>query len=79
MLRFLVAAAIILVVLVGWLYVEELYRRFARANPELGPFRSGDAGCSGRCGSCNGGSCGVPEQHSQVSTTAATTGCAKES
>lgn len=79
MLRFLVAAAIIFVVLVGWLYVEELYRRFTRANPDLGPFRPGGAGCGSSCGSCNAGSCGAPEQHSQVSKTAATRRCAKES
>lgn len=63
MLRFFVASATILVVLVGWLYVQELYRRFTRANPELGPFRSEEAsGCGGGCCSCANGSC-TTRQH----------------
>lgn len=63
MLRFLIASATILVVLVGWLYVEELYRRFTRANPELGPFRPDGSECGGGCCSCSGGSCAKPRHH----------------
>ena len=49
MLRFLLAIGVILVVMIGWLYVEEIYRRFRQTNPHLGPFRADDAGCGGGC------------------------------
>ncbi|MCB1792126.1 MAG: hypothetical protein KDJ24_17610 [Gammaproteobacteria bacterium] len=55
MVKFLAASAVILAVMVGWLYVQHIYRRFARGNPQLGPFRS-EATCQGSCG-CHQGSC----------------------
>ena len=57
MLRFLLATGVILAVMIGWLYVEELYRRFRGANPHLGPFRTDGAGCGGGCCSCANTSC----------------------
>ena len=57
MVKVLVAAALIFAVLVGWLYVEAIYRRFARRHPELGPYRDNESGCGkGGC-SCQAGSC----------------------
>jgi hypothetical protein len=59
MVKFILASLVILVVMVAWLYVQDLYRRFAQRNPELGPFR-GERGCDGSC-SCQQGSCSAPE------------------
>ncbi len=56
MVRFLLASGVIFGALVGWLYVQELYRRFAAQHPELGPFRSEGAGCGGGC-ACSGNRC----------------------
>ena len=52
MVDYLLASAVIFGVLVGWLYVDELYRRYARRHPERGPFRSSSGGCGGSCGRC---------------------------
>ena len=45
----LLAPLIVFAVLAGWVWVQWLYARFAAANPQLGPFRREDGGCS--CGS----------------------------
>ena len=61
MANFLAASGIIFIVLAGWLYVEEIYRRFSRRHPELGPFRQEEGGgCGDGCCSCKGGSCPAP-------------------
>ena len=54
----LMTSALIFVVMVGWLYVQEVYRRFAERHPELGPFRQ-EGDCDGSC-SCSSGSCTAP-------------------
>jgi hypothetical protein len=54
----LASAAILLIMLLG-LFVDALYRRFARRNPALGPFRPEGGGC-GRC-ACGGGRCSTGE------------------
>lgn len=36
--------------LVGWVAVQALARRYATRHPETGPYR--EAGCSHSCGSC---------------------------
>jgi len=57
MVRFLLASLMIFGVLVGWVWVQLTYARFAARNPELGPFRSEGGGCgSGGC-SCGNGHC----------------------
>ena len=58
MAKAILAAGVIFGVMVGWLYVQDLYRRFARRHPELGPYRS-EGGCGGSC-ACGKGSCRVP-------------------
>lgn len=58
MVEFVLTSVVIFAVLVGWLYVQDLYRRFAQRHPELGPFR-GEGGCDGSC-SCKKGSCSTP-------------------
>jgi hypothetical protein len=49
MVKFLLAPLIVFAVLAGWVWVQSRYTRFAAANPQLGPFRREDGGCS--CGS----------------------------
>jgi hypothetical protein len=58
MAEFFLTSMVIFAVMVAWLYVQDLYRRFAQRNPELGPFR-GEDGCGGSC-SCQHGSCSTP-------------------
>jgi hypothetical protein len=67
MVEFLLTSAVIFVVMVGWQYVEYLYRRFAKHNPALGPFRA-EPGCGEGC-ACGSGSCSAPQQESKPSKT----------
>jgi hypothetical protein len=62
--RYLIAIGLILGLMVGWIAVERLYRRFARRHPELGPFRKAGGGCGGHCGggACGGGACETAER-----------------
>jgi len=55
MTTYLVTIGLILALLLGWILVQQAYRRFARRHPELGPFRDVD---NAGCGSCSGGRCG---------------------
>jgi len=55
MVKALTASLVIFGVMLGWLWVQAAYARFARRYPELGPFR-GDGGCGGGC-SCGKGNC----------------------
>lgn len=60
MLTYLAAFAVIFGILAGGIAVDRLYRRFARRNPQLGPFRKPGAGCCGNnCETtdCDSGSC----------------------
>ena len=57
MIEALAASAVILLMLLGGLFVDALYQRFARRNPSLGPFR-GEGGCGGGC-RCSGRSCRI--------------------
>ena len=63
MVEFLMTSVVIFTVMVGWLYVQDLYRRFAQRHPELGPFR-GEGGCGGSC-SCKQGGCTTPAPTAQ--------------
>ena len=48
LLKGLLAGAFLLVILLVWVMVQHLYRRFAQENPECGPFREdgGNSTCS---------------------------------
>lgn len=52
--KYFLAIALILILLLGWVVVQQAYRLFARRHPELGPFRKEGGGC----GCCSGGTCG---------------------
>lgn len=55
MIKALLVSGLVLALLLGWLLVNEAYRRFARRHPELGPFRR-EGSCGAGC-SCSGSSC----------------------
>ena len=42
---YLVTIGLIFSVTLGGILVDRLYNRFARRNPQLGPFRKNDGGC----------------------------------
>jgi hypothetical protein len=56
MLKVLLASTVILVVLLGWVLVQQVAREFARRHPEWGPYRE-KVGCGGKCSCASGGSC----------------------
>jgi hypothetical protein len=42
---YLVTIGLVFAILVGGIVVDRIYGRFARRNPQLGPFRKNDGGC----------------------------------
>jgi hypothetical protein len=52
MASYLTAIALLFVLLVGWILVQQFARLFARRHPEWGPYRE-KVGCGG----CGGGKC----------------------
>lgn len=54
---YLITIGLILLIMLGGIAVDRLYRLFARRHPELGPFRESGGGCGGHCGGCGGGHC----------------------
>lgn len=56
MVDFIIASIAILVLLSGWLFVQQLARRYAARHPEFGPAREEGSGCGKSC-MCAGGSC----------------------
>ena len=56
MFKYLIAIAVILVILLGWVWVQGRARRFAARHPEFGPAREEGAGCGKSC-LCNNKEC----------------------
>ena len=56
MLDMLIAAGVILLVLLGWIRVQQGARDFAERHPEFGPAREEGSGCGTGC-HCAGGEC----------------------
>ncbi len=56
MVNFLIASAIIMLVLLGWVAVQHLARQFAARHPEFGPYVE-KRGCGGKCSCAEGSSC----------------------
>jgi hypothetical protein len=52
---YLLATAVILIVMLGWVAVQHMARLFAVKHPEFGPYSEGGDGC-GSCG-CSGEHC----------------------
>ena len=42
---YLTVIGLIFAIMIGGIAVDRVYARFARRNPELGPFRRNDGGC----------------------------------
>ena len=51
--RYLLAMGLILLMLLGWITVQQLARIYARRHPEFGPAREEGGGCGSSCG-CQG-------------------------
>ena len=47
--KFLITFAALLLIMIGWLGVQHLYRNFARNNPECGPFREDGGNSACKC------------------------------
>ena len=62
MLDMLIAAGVILLVLLGWIRVQQGARDFAARHPEFGPAREEGKGCGAGC-HCNGGQCTRRNEH----------------
>jgi hypothetical protein len=54
--KYLLAMGVILLLLLGWITVQQLARLYARRHPEFGPAREEGGGCGSHCG-CHGGEC----------------------
>lgn len=54
--KYIIAMSVVPALLIGWLLIQQLGRRYADAHPELGKFKEEGAGCGKNCG-CRGGSC----------------------
>lgn len=54
--KYLLAMLLILLMLLGWICVQQLARLYARRHPEFGPAREEGGGCGSSCG-CHGGKC----------------------
>jgi hypothetical protein len=57
MLDYLIASALILLMLLGWIVVQHLARQFSRRHPEFGAHREEGGGCGGNCACSSGNSC----------------------
>jgi hypothetical protein len=56
MLKALLAAGVILLMLLGWTWVQHIARKYAERHPEFGPAREEGSGCGSGC-HCAGGQC----------------------
>lgn len=67
MVDFIIAMAAILLLLGGWILVQQKSREFARRHPEYGPAREEGGGCGTSCLCSKGGSCSkrTPAQNQQ--------------
>ena len=56
MLKYLIATGVILVILLGWIWVQGLARKYAARHPEFGPAKEEGGGCGKSC-LCKGKQC----------------------
>ena len=56
MISFLVAMTVIFILMLGWIWVQQLARSYAQKHPELGAAKEEGLGCGKSCG-CKGGGC----------------------
>ena len=56
MFNLLITIIIIFSLLLAWIFVQQVARKFAANHPELGPVKEEGLGCGKNCG-CKPGSC----------------------
>ncbi|MEJ2621314.1 MAG: chemotaxis protein [Candidatus Thiodiazotropha sp.] len=56
MFDYLIAMTVIPILLLGWLIVQSITRRFSKLHPEFGPHKEEGTGCGKSC-LCSGNSC----------------------
>ena len=56
MLNLIITIAIIFTLLMAWVLIQQVARKYAASHPELGPMKEEGLGCGKTCG-CKGGSC----------------------
>jgi hypothetical protein len=64
MLDYLIAMGMVPILLLGWLVVQSITRRYSNMHPEFGPHREEGSGCGKSC-MCSGGSCQRHGDHSK--------------
>lgn len=57
LLNMFIAVSLILMLMLGWISVQQLSRLFAARYPQFGPAREEGGGCGKNCGCHGGGSC----------------------
>lgn len=62
MLDALLAAGLILLLLLGWIWVQQRARNFAARHPEFGPAKEEGRGCGSSC-ACSGNHCARRDPH----------------
>lgn len=55
------AMGLILLLLLGWIWVQQLARDYAARHPEFGPVKEEGGGCGGSC-SCSKGHCSAKQE-----------------
>ena len=53
MMQYIIAMLAVPCLLIGWLIVQNITRKYAQAHPELGEYREDGRGCGKTCG-CKG-------------------------
>ncbi len=53
MMQYVIAMLLVPGLLIGWLIIQHVARKYAQAHPELGEFREEGGGCGKSCG-CQG-------------------------
>jgi hypothetical protein len=70
MVDFIIAMGAILLLLSGWILVQQMSRQFALRHPEFGPAKEEGGGCGKSC-MCSNGSCknrqGRPDEEKSIS------------
>ncbi len=56
MINFLIAISVIFILMLAWIWVQQMARTYALKHPELGKAKEEGLGCGKSCG-CQGGSC----------------------
>jgi hypothetical protein len=56
LMNYIIAMTIIPLLLLGWLVIQSITRRFSKLHPDMGPHKEEGMGCGKSC-QCSGNSC----------------------